>query len=774
MGNEMGNNNTSGLKEEDNPAVDEAPKETAGQDNVKEDNQIVPAAEDKDFHAKNNGLVSNDPETVGDNSADKKLSNGREQEEAEAFQRAESPKILAGLNEAGGGDSEIQSAFLTKDTEHERQIESKLEEVLVETSGHRQLQKQASVKNEEGILENPDFDKLYTPHDPEPDPSIPAQLECDQHELAIIHDHPSEPNVREPLAGGEDVLGSSLACSNKENGHLIDTRAPEELEASSDASDLLVEQKAPKEGIKICEAKDGDKIENGLNGETIDEGFPAEVSVSRNEASESEAIPMANSLNPHLDVTETEDKLMVITEETRLTGKESEYGEYKHDHNPSQSCQKLMKESKPDDLNVFQSEFTVPKSKHGNYCDRKGIVCSHNDAGSKKDHVSEEAKLAEDGVLEAVCIVNQNGVSEEHCQESKEKAVIVPELGSVPAELSVTDCNDKKDFPTEKKILGEREQSAKPLPDDQSVSRVDTVQIGERSIQESKQGNIIEFLAEKTNTFVSETVQSGEQSIQELKQGNIVELLAEKANTFGSSTNMIEEVLVSMNDCGVERPRKDVTQGIETPQLAESETKISTNQPTEQCAKAEASTFAISGSETRESLERFSTDSDPDNLSVHAHMRKSPSFNLDLRSEEDRTEESDRTPLLYQDKSAIQISPSQGDVSLGSPVTHTGHDQLDFSKYQAMPVEEKVVTLERSDSEKSRTPFLGFLKEEEEAHVVVTPYKQDNHSSAKKDIKDSCKLPAKEITSTSPKVKEKRKARSSFFGTCMCCATVIN
>ena len=49
------------------------------------------------------------------------------------------------LNEAGGEDSEIQPASLTKDTEHERKIESKLE-VLVETSEHHQLQKQASVK----------------------------------------------------------------------------------------------------------------------------------------------------------------------------------------------------------------------------------------------------------------------------------------------------------------------------------------------------------------------------------------------------------------------------------------------------------------------------------------------------------------------------------------------------------------------------------------------------------------------------------------------------
>lgn len=627
---------------------------------------------------------------------------------------------------------------------------------------------------EEGILEKPAFDTIHEPHNPEP--SNPAQLECDQHEFPAVQDHPSEPNGGELLIGSGDVLESSITCVSEDNGHLLDTEAPEKLKAGSDTCDL-VEKKATQEDIKYREAKVGDKFENGLSnittipcnnlngvGEKSNEGFPAEVSVNSNEALEPEAIPTTNSPKSHLEeVTETEDKLMVITDETRLIGKECENGDYKHDHNLSQSCEKLMKESKPDDSSTFQSELSVLEAKHQN-CDQKDMVRSNNDSERKKEHVTEEAKVAENDDLSALCIDNQNGVSEEHCQDSKETAVVVSALQSVPVGLPITDCDDEKDLPTEKKIVDEKKESTKPLPDDQAEEPPCPPSISSSQSRDHKDESVPRV----------ETLQSGKQSIEEPKQGNIIELLVEKVTTFNSPTNLIAEALVSVNEFGVDSPVKDVIQDIETPQMTASETRISTNQPTDQSAKVEASTFAISGSDTRESVERFSTDSDPDSLNVHAHMRKSPSFNLDLRSEEDRTEESDRTPLLYQDKAAIQNSPSQGDVTFGSAVTHFEHDQSDMSKYKAMPVQEKVVTLERSDSEKSRTPFLGFLKEEEEARIVVTPYKEEHHTSVKKAAKDMCKSPTKVITSSSPKVKEKRKARSSLFGTCICCATVIN
>ncbi|OMO99637.1 hypothetical protein COLO4_13184 [Corchorus olitorius] len=176
----------------------------------------------------------------------------------------------------------------------------------------------------------------------------------------------------------------------------------------------------------------------------------------------------------------------------------------------------------------------------------------------------------------------------------------------------------------------------------------------------------------------------------------------------------------------------------------------------------------------QETVGRLSNESSPDNISIHAEMRKSPSFNLDLRIDA-RPEESDQTPLLYQDKTTIDDSfSSQADhVTLGKvTVSNTEYKENSFQYEEAMQVEEKVVTLERSDSEKSKTPFLGFLKEEEEeAQLLVTPKNQDNPSATNK---AAIKVSIKEVASASQKGKEKRKPRVSLFGTCMCCATVIN
>lgn len=72
--------------------------------------------------------------------------------------------------------------------------------------------------------------------------------------------------------------------------------------------------------------------------------------------------------------------------------------------------------------------------------------------------------------------------------------------------------------------------------------------------------------------------------------------------------------------------------------------------------------------------------------------------------------------------------------------------------------------MESSDSEKSRTPFIGFLKEEEEAQIVVTPEKQEA-------TRELCNLSTKEAASTPPKGKEKRRPRSSFFVNCMLCGS---
>ncbi|KAB2039963.1 hypothetical protein ES319_D02G046700v1 [Gossypium barbadense] len=191
-------------------------------------------------------------------------------------------------------------------------------------------------------------------------------------------------------------------------------------------------------------------------------------------------------------------------------------------------------------------------------------------------------------------------------------------------------------------------------------------------------------------------------------------------------------------------------------------------QCSKQCANGETpQVVAIANGDynnQRESVGRFSLESNPD--TINSQMRKSPSFDLDLRIHA-RAEDSDQTPLLYQDKTTIESFSTQAEEKAN---TENGENP---SQYESMATEEKAVTLERSDSEKSRTPFLGFLKEDEEEadeHNMLmekNPKKQGNQSATNKTT-------TKVSTSVTTKGKVKRKPITAFFGTCMCCATVTN
>lgn len=612
---------------------------------------------------------------------------------------------------------------------------------------------------EEEGLKNSASDKISTtPHDPEPEK--PAYSEIVRQELAIIHDETSLPDANGSSDGTEQALASILTCASVDNGHLLDTEAGENQEESADTGfstidgkkmdEAIVEEKAVEEEIKECceeklEPEDGGKFENGssnvtpllsgLSGpsEKSDEESLSELSLTRDVCSESESesepepetVLVTKSLEPRKEAPEIEEKCMV--------GKELENGEYKHENDSSQPREDIVRESETQDSDAIRSESIA--------VDQKDAVFPSSDSGRNRDCLEEEAKVAENDEVAASHIDNRNVVPEEKRKDSEANVMIVPELGIIPSKSSIADCNHKDDELTEKRIVEERKENMENL----YAIEIET--------EETKTGAENQILVDQAEAVLkSEAVLCENRPIHEEKQENCGEFLTTKASTF-ASTNMIAEIIVSMNELAVDKAKQDVKQCIERPEVMTSETKIS--------------------SKSRErlsmgSLERFSTDSEPDNINVqYDQMRKSPSFSLDLQSEA-KNEESDRTPLLYQDKAAIQSSPGQDDVSLAAPLTLNGYTTQDD---QAMPVEDKVVTLERSDSEKSKTPFLGFLKEDEEAHIVVKPQKQIKEST--KELRRSSST--KETTSSTPtKGKNKPKARSSLFGNCLCCATVIN
>ncbi|KAF8401760.1 hypothetical protein HHK36_012706 [Tetracentron sinense] len=175
-------------------------------------------------------------------------------------------------------------------------------------------------------------------------------------------------------------------------------------------------------------------------------------------------------------------------------------------------------------------------------------------------------------------------------------------------------------------------------------------------------------------------------------------------------------------------------------------------------AKGEVSAFASCDSEAQESVETI-MESNPENLNIHVEVSKPASFDFDFQVEA-RTEESDQTPMLYQEKTANKTVANEAEVvvGVGNPVAETefsAHKEVscqDPLQYEEMPVERKVATLERTDSEKLRNPLIA----------------------SKKTVEHEWNLTANKLMATSPKGSEKRRPKSSLFSNCLCCAAVIH
>ncbi|KAI4342703.1 hypothetical protein MLD38_027295 [Melastoma candidum] len=128
---------------------------------------------------------------------------------------------------------------------------------------------------------------------------------------------------------------------------------------------------------------------------------------------------------------------------------------------------------------------------------------------------------------------------------------------------------------------------------------------------------------------------------------------------------------------------------------------------------------------------------------VNLRAKKSPSFDFDLRIT--RTEESDRTPLLFQDKRVVRTATA-------------------MTEQKKFPIaKERVVSFGQADS---RTPSLSFSWEEQESEAF--------HDSGLPDKQEKALLlsPAKNLEvvdcPSSPEQKGKRRPRSSLFGNCKC------
>ncbi|XP_009780183.2 uncharacterized protein [Nicotiana sylvestris] len=160
-------------------------------------------------------------------------------------------------------------------------------------------------------------------------------------------------------------------------------------------------------------------------------------------------------------------------------------------------------------------------------------------------------------------------------------------------------------------------------------------------------------------------------------------------------------------------------------------------------------------SKAPESIGRLSLESIPDKSNNGIELRKSPSFDFGVPFHR-RSLESDQTPLLCPEKIPTRSASVGSSAKLSNSLN-----------YGSVAVEEKTIRMERSDSE---APLIGLLKN---GDPKFTPETQQNHVAVMKgeELQTS---QATETCLTSPKGSGKRKARPSFFSTCICCTSATH
>ncbi|XXG42092.1 hypothetical protein AAC387_Pa01g2437 [Persea americana] len=163
--------------------------------------------------------------------------------------------------------------------------------------------------------------------------------------------------------------------------------------------------------------------------------------------------------------------------------------------------------------------------------------------------------------------------------------------------------------------------------------------------------------------------------------------------------------------------------------------------------------------------ERGHSESDRKNHNIPAEVIKTDVLTLEVK-----IEESEKHPLLQQPNENFHFE-------LENPIAKNRISGLKTSKEE--PTEttmlllktsagSEVLSSERSDLRKFRTPIQRILKEE----TCVLESLQKQESTVLKETVDEAWKAPNEVTSTSPGERKKHKPRYSLFGNCMCCTTV--
>ncbi|RDY01992.1 hypothetical protein CR513_14610, partial [Mucuna pruriens] len=684
--------------------LDFSDKTSEFEDKFQEDKQDANGTDDQ---GKTTISASNDPLNLT-NSFD-----GAGDEITEVRQPENSPN--AGPDEAEGGNSESWSTSSLEGTEeYEKQEESCLREHLLVTYNHH-------LNNETSIQQDEEETTVVTLN------AVNMSNNIEIQESSSVHSDLDEPVKfisEQSFLGTVSLLEDNLLDTNSHSQQIKDDVQEKEMEYHE----------------KLCTDKSDDKDGNEFGSSLIDTSGATPDSPSTGNNTNGNSLPKVNCTTEDSQTSllesfivdnplkfDHEENCKVLYEESTLS-RSGSTKENSHDYKPDQCMKDSLKEYKSGMVHTCD----ISIGSNGDCNGERNMILDTNFSRLATNDQVEEPRVTENGVPYDANANNSNKASEESGAASEQKQK--HEEGE--------NCNNEIEETNEKPEASHvmvntfegTEMSEQGNSDLVAINQEDSFPLQNSSpmlhIYDYHQDN-----AKQAKVFTATSMPNSDWK-QQTNEGK----------SFGSTIDNLDSSKLTVpsvdlvDDEALEK-EEEYPQHAEAALSAGSEVTTSTaTMSTEPCSNN--SIFANGGYETRDSVTRLSTGSNPDNPNTSCQMQKSPSFNLNLRKEA-RPEESDQIPLLHQDKSANESLSKQ--TSLNS---------------EEMPVEEKMVTIERSYSIKCKAPFIGLLKEEEEAHLLDMPQIQDDHVGTRN-----------AVPSTSPKRKEKRKARSSFFSSCMCCAT---
>ncbi|KAI4317908.1 hypothetical protein L6164_025736 [Bauhinia variegata] len=668
---------------------------------------LIPTNEGIDVTGRATCLDSDDPLNVTDSS-------GRALEETTGVKQADISHCTGSV-EAGVQDGEIlPHPFLERTEEFEKQNDSI---------------KQVPTEEEQTMILT--LDDMSRPNDAELQES--SDMHSNHNELVNIRSEPS-------------LLGSELL----QRSEILD-KYPHCEKDDDDVSEKKMETQEKKCGDKF-DGFDVDEFGGGLRDTS------AITSDSANVGEKSNAVLLArvnyitdevlNLLSESAMVDMPVDfdqwknsKVLYVEKKATRGGSKMENG---YHYNPGQCYEEPAKE-KPD--TTITGDTT--RGYDGDFNEERNLVLLPRSTGIGNTHQVTEPKVMESGYKIDVHVNNHSKTSDEISTVSQVFIAPGAEVDPLITGSTVLDCRYKEGVQIQKTIIEENNQ--KP---EASYDRGKSFE--GREISGQCNSNLVSI--DKPKSLAVDTSASFIH-IYSYQQGNVnhtkafftgtdmatSDLKEPNDQSFGTTFDKLDSSNLTAPDLqlvdGEEFQKEDCSQSIEEATSSKG-AEISASAAilsNEACSSISA--FSNCGYEANESITRLSTESNSDNPNVPVLIQKSPSFNLNLRIEA-RSEESDHMPLLNQDKTEIESLSSQTNLNIMNSNLHAenGHCML---QREETPVEEKVVTMERSYSLKSNSPFLGLLKEDEEARLLVTSQKEVNHVGTEKAVK--------EIRSTSPK-----------------------